>query len=103
MDLGFKSDPNMHRAQKWPNQSADRSRAIVGGAGRDFWKDWQRRESVYVLWTAILQSERHKKSERRIENGKMLFAARGCMPPNRTSSKERSSTELRFASFPARL
>ena len=31
MDLGFKSDPNMHRAHKWLIQSADRSRAIVGG------------------------------------------------------------------------
>ena len=38
MDLGFKSDPNMHRAQKWPIQSANRSRAIVGGAGKDFWE-----------------------------------------------------------------
>jgi len=36
MDLGFKSDPKVHRAQKWPIQSANRSRAIVGGAGQDF-------------------------------------------------------------------
>jgi hypothetical protein len=50
MDLGFKSNPNMHRAQKWPIESADRSRAIVGGAGQDFWEDFERRESIYVLW-----------------------------------------------------
>jgi len=36
MDLGFESDPNVRRAQKWPIQSANRSRAIVGGAGQDF-------------------------------------------------------------------
>ena len=38
MDLGFKSNPNMHRGPKWPIQSADRSRANVGGAGRFFWE-----------------------------------------------------------------
>jgi hypothetical protein len=25
----------------------------VGGAGQDFWEDFERRESIYVLWTAI--------------------------------------------------
>src|SRR6516225_6381055 len=34
MDLGLTTEPNMHRAQKWPIQGADRSRAIVGGAAR---------------------------------------------------------------------
>jgi hypothetical protein len=53
MDLGFKSDPNMHRAQKGPIQSADRSRAIVGGTGQNFWKDGKRRKSIYVLSTTI--------------------------------------------------
>ena len=46
MDLGFKSDPNVHRAQKWPISSADRSRATVGGAGQDFWRAWKRREAI---------------------------------------------------------
>ena len=25
----------------------------MGGAGQDFWEDFERRESIYVLWTAI--------------------------------------------------
>ena len=25
----------------------------MGGAGQDFWEDFDRRESIYVLWTAI--------------------------------------------------
>ena len=39
MDLGFRSDSNLHRAQKRPIQSADRSTATVGGAGQGFWPD----------------------------------------------------------------
>jgi hypothetical protein len=37
MDLGFRTDPNMHRAQMRPIQSADRSTATVGGVGQSFW------------------------------------------------------------------
>ena len=29
------------------------SRASVGGAGQDFWEDFERRKTIYVLWTAI--------------------------------------------------
>ena len=36
MDLGFRSNPNLHRAQKRPIQSADRSTATVGGVGQSF-------------------------------------------------------------------
>jgi hypothetical protein len=33
MDLGLRSKPNLHPAQKRPIQSADRSTATVGGVG----------------------------------------------------------------------
>ena len=37
MDLGFKSNPSMHRGPRSGTiSSADRSRANVGGAGQDF-------------------------------------------------------------------
>jgi hypothetical protein len=39
MDLGLGSNPNLHRAQKRPIQSADRSRATVGGVGQSFPQD----------------------------------------------------------------
>jgi len=46
----MKSDPNLHRAQKRPNQSADRSTATVGGVGQIFLgKIWERSESMNVL------------------------------------------------------
>ena len=35
MDLGYRSNPNLHRAQKRPIQSADRSTAKVGDASQN--------------------------------------------------------------------
>ena len=34
---GFRSDPNLHRPQKRPTQSADRSTATVDGVNQSFW------------------------------------------------------------------
>ena len=39
VDLGLRSDPNLHRAQKRPVQSADRSTATVGGVEQSFSQD----------------------------------------------------------------
>jgi hypothetical protein len=39
----------------------------VGGAGQDFWEDFERREPIYVLWTAI-------------PNAKTSGWGRACMP-----------------------
>jgi hypothetical protein len=36
MDLGLRSNPNLHRAQTGPIQSADRSTATVGGVDQSF-------------------------------------------------------------------
>jgi hypothetical protein len=38
MDLGFRSDPNLHRAAPRPIESADRSTASRGWCQQDFWK-----------------------------------------------------------------
>ena len=46
MDLGFRSNPNLHRAQKRPIQSADRSTATVGGVDQSFSKDLVRSGSM---------------------------------------------------------
>src|SRR5215471_285419 len=64
MDLGFKSNPNMHRAQEWPISSADRSRANVGGAGQDFWEDLRDANQFMFCGTAIPRSERHRQRKR---------------------------------------
>jgi hypothetical protein len=54
MDLGFKSNPSMHRG---PEVGPFRVRIEAGqmwvAPARIFWKDFERRESMYVLWTAI--------------------------------------------------
>ena len=101
MDLGLTTDPNMHRAQKWSIQSADRSRAIVGGAGQDFCKDWQRRESIYVLWTA---NEKYFGEQKRGGNGEDDLVGALLDTSNKNpSTKEQSSTELPFALFRAQL
>ena len=42
MDLGFRSDPNLHRAQKRPIQSADRSTGTVGGVGQSIRRTWKK-------------------------------------------------------------
>jgi hypothetical protein len=46
MDLGYRSNPNLHRAQKRPIQSADRSTAKVGDASQDFEPDLVRSDQL---------------------------------------------------------
>jgi hypothetical protein len=46
MDLGYRSNPNLHRAQKRPIQSADRSAAKVGDASQDFEPDLVRSDQL---------------------------------------------------------
>ena len=87
----------MHRAQKWPIQGADRSRAIVGGAGQDFRKHWQRRESIYVQWAA---NEKYFGEQKRSGNEEYDLVGVLLDTPNRNpSSKELklSGTVFRFA------
>ena len=38
MDLGFSSDPNMHRAHCGSSRVRIEARQTVGGANQDFWK-----------------------------------------------------------------
>src|SRR5215472_11839795 len=49
MDLGFKSNPNMHRGPEVAHSECDRSRANVGGAGRFFWERLRDANQLYVL------------------------------------------------------
>lgn len=65
MDLGVKSDPNMHRAHKRPTQSADRSTATRVEYGETSKKDLARNESIYFLWIgkAMAPVERSSKVE----------------------------------------
>ena len=66
MDLGLTTDPNMHRAQKRPFKSADRSRAIVGGSGQDFWKA----ETRIKLCSVGVQTRNTLESKSGVEMGK---------------------------------
>src|SRR6266436_9513607 len=97
----FRSNPNLHRALKRPIQSADRSTAMVG---------WRRPEFSRGLGSKQIQNvlrPKRKDDDAECQNGE---AECGCPrgDPRRKkcenhSTKERSSTERRFASFPARL
>jgi hypothetical protein len=46
MDLGLRSNPKLHRAQRRPIQTANRSTARVGGAGQSFTEDLVGSESM---------------------------------------------------------
>jgi hypothetical protein len=49
-DLGFRSNPNLHRAQKRPTQSADRSTETVDGVDQSF---------LYLVGSENIKDGRH--------------------------------------------
>jgi Fe-S oxidoreductase len=49
-DLGFRSNPNLHRAQKRPTQSADRSAETVDGVDQSF---------LYLVGSENIKDGRH--------------------------------------------
>jgi len=49
-DLGFRSNPNLHRAQKRPTQSADRSTEAVDGVDQSF---------LYLVSSENIKDGRH--------------------------------------------
>jgi hypothetical protein len=57
MDLGFRTDPNLHRAQKRPIQSADRSTATVGGVGQSIRRTWKSGSMMSVTGTKKMMVE----------------------------------------------
>ena len=63
MDLGFRSDPNLHRAQKRPIQSADRSTATVGGVGQSIRRTWRGRSMMSVTGTKKMMVENARGNE----------------------------------------
>ena len=46
----------------------------MGGVGRDFWEDFERRESMYVLWTAIPNPKRRGWGRTGMPSGQTLIA-----------------------------
>jgi hypothetical protein len=63
MDLGFRSDPNLHRAQKRPIQSADRSTATVGGVGQSIRRTWRSRSMMSVTGRKKMMVENARGNE----------------------------------------
>src|SRR5262249_48325797 len=90
---GLRSNPNVHRAPMWLLESADRSRVGVGGCKQDFEKrkGTKRRSMYFCERTGMIEADSsealRKACQYELKN---------------ESTKERSPTELRCASSPAR-
>ena len=106
MDLGLKSDPNMHRAHCGPNRVRIEARQLWMALAKVSEKIW--REANQGMFCAQ-QTEKPKHprgSADRVEKWRRrIRRLRGSLntPKPKSSTKEPSSTELRFASFLAQL
>jgi len=88
----MKSDPNMHRAQKRPNQSADTSTATVGGVGQIFFeKIWDRSESMNVLRMANGKNPWRLAGRQSGEDGERRLAGAQLHGPNNPNPSTRGN------------
>src|SRR5437899_2501307 len=92
MGPGLRSNPNVHRASMRPHESADRSRVRVVVASKTLRNARVRSRSMYFCERTGM-----------IEADSSEALRKACPYELKTeSAKERSPTELRCASFPAR-
>jgi len=71
MDLGFRSDPNMHRAHCGSSRVRIEARQRVGGAKQDFWKSGLERISTRLFVTErIEQAGWKKRTEELFKDGR---------------------------------
>src|SRR6266550_7352218 len=90
----FEIEPQRAPGPMWLLESADRSRGRSGGCKQDFEKrkGTKRRSTYFCERTGMIEADRSEASRK------------ACQYELKTeSTKERSPTELRCASFPARL
>jgi hypothetical protein len=92
MGLGFRSDSNLHRAQKWPIQSADRSTGTVAGAGQGFWQDLVRNGSI--MFCTMTENGR---------GGEAKFDAHQAFPKKPKPTQLRNEAQLNCVSLRSQL